>query len=695
MIKVGSLFSQVLSLVNRQDFSRAVRQWDAEKGAKGFRCWDQFVAMIFCQLGGADSLREICGGLATAFGKIKHLGIRRLPYRSTLSYANMRRPWQLFETVFYQLSEQAAALESLAAAVEGRSGPDLPDPGDGGPGGAPFPLAAPGGADGLIPGTDTNDLGGLLSGLDSWAFGETVRVNAASLFRLINAICSLRVDTEVLETLVRAGSEDDADDKPQLMSRLRAEVLRAGRDATDVQHQAIELAAAPVSEITGTFSQLLRYLGRKTNKEIRFELVGDELRGDRQVLERIADPLRQLLVNAVHHGLERPEERLAAGKQRTGMVALRVRQKESTLEFVVEDDGRGVDWAAVHRLGVERGLIPTGDPADPDRLRTLIFSDEFGTAGASDLVAGDGSGLADVAQAVEALHGTMTFETDPGRGTRVVLTVPGSRALQDAIVIRSARQAWGIPEVAVLDHLRVAEVSDDGVVPSVIEWGGGSIPVYSFAEAAGLTATDPPGSLVVVSSPGGPVAFAIDRVVGARQIAVRELGPLLSSAPHLNGAALLGGGDFVVLIDPARLADRAAEMGAIGPRHPALRHRVLVIDDSLGVRQVVGSSLGSAGFEVALAATGAEALEYLDGHRVDAIISDFVMPEIDGAELVRTIRDRGVTVPIVVLSGLATPRDQALAMAAGADLYFDKDDVRRGALAEALSDLIARAAATA
>jgi len=107
MIRVGSLFTQVLSLINRNDFGRAVHQWDAEKAAKGFRCWDQFVAMVFCQLGGADSLREICGGLATALGKLTHLGLQEAPARSTLSYANQHRPWQLFETVFYQLLGQA------------------------------------------------------------------------------------------------------------------------------------------------------------------------------------------------------------------------------------------------------------------------------------------------------------------------------------------------------------------------------------------------------------------------------------------------------------------------------------------------------------------------------------------------------------------------------------------------------------
>jgi len=110
MIKVASLFAQVLSLIDRGSFARSVIQLQAEKGAKGFRCWEQLVSMLFCQLAGANSLREICGGLATALGKVKHLGIVRLPKRSTLSYANNHRPWQLFEQVFYQLYDEAAEL---------------------------------------------------------------------------------------------------------------------------------------------------------------------------------------------------------------------------------------------------------------------------------------------------------------------------------------------------------------------------------------------------------------------------------------------------------------------------------------------------------------------------------------------------------------------------------------------------------
>jgi hypothetical protein len=110
MIKVASVFAQVLSLVDRPKFSRCVARLGAEKSAKGFRCWEQFVCMLFCHLASADSLREICGGLASSAGKMTHLGIKRMPKRSTLSYANNHRPWQLFENTFYELLSQADLL---------------------------------------------------------------------------------------------------------------------------------------------------------------------------------------------------------------------------------------------------------------------------------------------------------------------------------------------------------------------------------------------------------------------------------------------------------------------------------------------------------------------------------------------------------------------------------------------------------
>ena len=116
MIRSASMFSQVLRLIDREHFDRAVRRHGAEFGAKGFRCWDQFVAMLFFHMAGANSLREICGGLATALGKLTRLGLKKAPKRSTLSYANNHRPRQLSEAVFFDL----LLMRREAAALQGR-----------------------------------------------------------------------------------------------------------------------------------------------------------------------------------------------------------------------------------------------------------------------------------------------------------------------------------------------------------------------------------------------------------------------------------------------------------------------------------------------------------------------------------------------------------------------------------------------
>ena len=113
MITVASCFSQLLSLVDRAAFARAVKKHQAERGSKGFSCWEQFVAMLFCQMGAAHSLREICGGLGTAMGKLVHLGLRQAPTRSTLAYANTHRPWQLYQTVFEDLLQSCQELAAL------------------------------------------------------------------------------------------------------------------------------------------------------------------------------------------------------------------------------------------------------------------------------------------------------------------------------------------------------------------------------------------------------------------------------------------------------------------------------------------------------------------------------------------------------------------------------------------------------
>ena len=534
--------------------------------------------------------------------------------------------------------------------------------------------------------SEPSDLGGLLGTLDFGGFGETIRVNAAALFRLINEICSLRVDAESLQSAVEQldGSIDDRPALEDSLTSLSGLVATTEKAVIDLQDRAVGLAAAPLSEITGTYPQLVRYLARKAGKDVRFEIVGDHHQVDRQVLERLSDPVRHLLANAINHGVESPAEREAIGKPPTATLSVGFDVVDHRLTVSVEDDGSGIDWSVVREMAVERGLLDEPDSGDLEALRAVLFSPNFSTAQRGDLV-GDGMGLATVAEAVEALHGTFVLRSEAGSGTRLVITVPTSHALQDAVIIRSAGQMWGIPEIAVIDRVPTDSV-EFVETPSRTEmiWNGTTIPVTSFAETVGLRALGEPTHVLVVSSPVGPVGFSVEEDLGRRQVAARELGPVLDGVPHLTGAALLGGGDIVVLVDSARLADRTRQV----PDPDAPRRRVFVVDDSRGARQVVGGALGSAGFEVDMAGSPTEALSVLAEQQFDAIVLDYVLPTMDGATLVTRVRDLGITAPIVVLSGAATGEDQEKALAAGADAYLDKDDVREGALAALLQELI-------
>jgi two-component system, chemotaxis family, sensor kinase CheA len=529
------------------------------------------------------------------------------------------------------------------------------------------------------------DLGGLLGSIDAWAFGENVRVNAAGLFRLINEVCSLRVDAGALRDLVDevTAALGDSDAITSSLARLADSVAAAEKTLEDLQARALDLASSPLSEITNTYPQLVRYLARKAGKEIRFELVGDHHAVDRLVLDGLSDPLRQLLVNAVEHGVEPIPERVAAGKPPTATLSVRASVEQNRLRLVVEDDGRGVDWDAVRTSAIRRGLLPARRPAEDDlkSLHALLFTPGFSTALPSELV-GDGSGLAKVLAAAESLRGSVVLESETGQGTRVIITVPTSRSLQDVVLVRAAGQIWGIPEIAVLDTLPAPRGE---ATPATVVWQEAPLPLVAFAEAVGLVEDEPLSRVVVASTPAGPVGLLVAGEIGRRQVAARELGALLDGAPQVTGAALLGGGDVVVLVDPAQMAERSRLI----PEPTGPRPRVLVVDDSRGVRQVVGQALGLAGFDVDLAGSPTEALSALAGQRYDAIVMDYVMPTMDGASLVRKIRGMGIVAPVVVMSGQATEKDRARAVAAGADAYFDKNDVRRGALAAALRNLVA------
>lgn len=538
----------------------------------------------------------------------------------------------------------------------------------------------------------TADLGGLLGAVESWASTETLPVGAGRMYRLINLAARIRIDMEEAEA--RMKSVRNSDDLEALELSFGAIAQAAG----ELEHDAMQLAAVPLSSLTNTLPQLVRFVSKKLAKDVRFEMVGDaDVVVDRQVLDKISDPIRQLVVNAVTHGIEPPEARTAAGKSATGAVTLSVAIKDRRLEVVVSDDGSGVDWEAVRATALDRGIINEQASADPGSLNEALFSAGFST-GAAEALGGAGKGLSAVAEVAESLFGRVRLESVPAGGTTVTMTVPTSRTLQRVMVFETAGMKWGIPEAVVEEVIPIdnADIDWSGDT-ATIDWRGNRISVAPLGDIVGATESRLPKHIIIISHRLGSAAVTVQSVHGIREVAAKELGPLLSGPSHITGAALLGGGDVVLVLEAAALVSRSDSPPLTSSQEPPAApeaadrvDRVLVVDDSIGARAVVSGALASSGFSTAVASSAAEALEILESEHVDALVVDFSMPQEDGADLVAKIRALGMDMPVVMLSGVATEDDKARSKGAGVDVFFDKADFREGALAETLREMLSR-----
>lgn len=546
-------------------------------------------------------------------------------------------------------------------------------------------ISLPGGRSSETASLDSG-LGGLLASPDAWISQETTAVNTDKLYQLINRVAELRLDHDALSST--AGNlRSVMSANPAALADSIAEVEQLADSLSlalhDIQAQSLALVATPIRRVTNTFPGLLRFISRRTGKAVRLEIINDEIEVDRQVLDGIGDSLRHLLVNAVDYGIEAPELREAAAKPPTGTVQLRFGLAEGMLTAVIDDDGGGFDWQAIAEAAIREGLITPG-PVQPERLRRLLLNPGISTAGGD--AAGGVKGLSVAAKAVEDLAGSLEIMTESGVGSRITIVVPAFRALQRALIVHAAGHRWGIPESLLIDVIPVSEArvgrSQAGLE---LTWRDGLVPYLSLASAAGLVESEEATDVVVISTANGPLALSVCKVAGTKEVATKNLGPVLAGTPHVTGAALLGGGNLALMIDPNKFPERNGGTPAATPTPPL----VLVVDDSRGVRQVVGGMLAAAGFRTLVASSAAEALEMAEQLQPDALVVDFSMPGTDGIELARAVRARHGSIPIVMLSGIADLADQDRAKAAGIDVYFDKSQVRAGSLAETLHHLIA------
>ncbi|MCX7782529.1 MAG: response regulator [Meiothermus sp.] len=409
------------------------------------------------------------------------------------------------------------------------------------------------------------------------------------------------------------------------------------------------------------------------DKRVQIQFQGEQVEIDSVLLDGLSEALIHLVNNAVIHGLESPEERLAKGKEAQGTLTIRTLQQRSTLVLEISDDGRGINLEAVKQKAVEKGLHTQAqvEAMHPEEALQLIFLSGLSTASVVSDVAGRGVGMDAVAATIRRLRGDLTVETRSGLGTTVRLRVPQNLVVSDILLLQTGGQVIALPRESLLTLLTAPADQQE------VAYEGSPISIKLLSALLGLPpATQPEYALAVVEGRGGaPVALAVERFIGLQQALVKPLAAPLSELPHLMGATVSATGEVILVLSPSGLLSLdAMPIQTHIETTRTQRFPVLLVDDSLSVRKVVAQMLRKAGHQVVTAADGQEALELLEQQPFQAVVTDLEMPRMSGFELLEEVRRRPnlAHLPIAVLTTRASAKHRDLAVELGANAYLTK-----------------------
>lgn len=483
---------------------------------------------------------------------------------------------------------------------------------------------------------------------------------------------------------------------------------RVTRNARALVDEVIAMRMRPIRDGVHGFPRMVRDLARSLGKEAVLEIDGEDTLVDRDILARIESPLNHILRNAVDHGIEDPTDRMIAGKPACGTIRMEARHRAGMLSIEISDDGRGVDLTAIRAAVVARGLSSPAMTAamTAAELMEFLFLPAFSLKQVPNEISGRGVGLDLVHAAIREQNGTVRIDTEPGQGFRTTITLPLTQSLVRALVLDIAGEAYAVPIVKIERVLSVP-ASEIRTLENkqYIDYSGEHLGLVLAAQVLDLGEDTPSGdelALVVIGGAARRYALLVDRVRGEQSLAVQELDSTYGKVRDIAAAALLDDGTPVLLLDIPdlmisidKLLDtgglRKVERSAAGAGHKA--KRVLVVDDSLTVREMERKLLQSRGYEVDIAVDGVDGWNIVRSGEYDLVITDVDMPRMDGIELVSLIKKHPALhqLPVMIVSYKDRPEDRSRGLSAGADYYLTKGSFHDETLLEAVHDLIGEA----
>jgi chemosensory pili system protein ChpA (sensor histidine kinase/response regulator) len=489
-------------------------------------------------------------------------------------------------------------------------------------------------------------------------------------------------------------TNNDAETIAQELRRLHGDLesvlTRQTRLASEIQDRLMRLRMVPLETLGQRLQRAVRHVAGQQGKEVILELQGAGTELDKTVLEEMADPLLHLLRNAVDHGVEPPALRQAQGKAARATITVRAYHQGTQVVLEISDDGAGLDPQRLREAAVRSGFASRAevDALGEEALTGLLFQPGFSTAHQVSEISGRGVGLDVVRAKVQKLKGTLAVRSTPGQGTCFTIRLPLTLAIVQALLVQAGGHTYAIPMGSVRQLLRVEEDAFQVGSEALLPIAGQAYPCVHLARVVGLdtmaaeTPRRPP--VVLLRLGDRDVALVVDRLLGGREVVVKNLGSHLRQLPGVIGATLMGDGTVVLILNPPELLGTVTQTGLQDSARPRQGGgegtpsslEVMVVDDSPSVRRVLGGLLRSVGWTAIPARDGIDALEILQarGKNPDVILLDVEMPRMDGYELLTVLRNQAAYhhLPVVMVTSRAGEKHRKRALELDANAYLVK-----------------------
>ena len=462
----------------------------------------------------------------------------------------------------------------------------------------------------------------------------------------------------------------------------------------------------PLSNLTDPMRRTVRDLVQSLGKSIAYAPNVGGILLDKAVMESLKDPLMHMIRNAADHGIESPDDRVAAGKKEQGTIGITASRRAESVLIRISDDGGGIDFDRIRQKLKEGGQ----DHAEVmtmshQELAKFLFQAGFSTKQEATSVSGRGVGMDVVLDSIHRMQGTVELENSSSQGTTFLITVPVTISTARILTVISGGQRYGIPTssltrtgrlkaetlreiegclILTVDDVPVRWIELSDLVGGVSSLGKGPLPGQGSADS-GVSEWLP---YLLLSHEGRQLALAVEECEDESEVILKSLEFPLTETKEVIGGTIRPDGSAQLVLDPGWLmskalnVERRAVQESISPSA-----QVLVVDDSPTTRAIVRNFLAVAGYAVQTAADGVEALERLRTRPFDLVVSDVEMPRMNGFELTRQVKSR-FNLPVILITGLAKEEHRLEGMKAGADAYVVKSTFESDGLLETVQQLV-------